>query len=134
MLVFLRPVIAAILGQKEATVENMALLCVAMSLAGATGTLVNSAIARGVVRPWPPTALGMVALVVCSRVAGLTSFAISTAVIQLIVALASLAIVVRDKPGKPEKSKLASWTLQHLPRARAWEHVPLLRPARVTDE
>jgi hypothetical protein len=133
-LVFLRPVIAAVLGQKEATVENMALLCVAMSLAGATATIVNSGIARGVIRPWPPTAVGMVALVVCSRFEGITSFAISNVAIQLSVALASLWIVIRDKSGKPEQSRLTSWTFQHLPRARAWQHVPILRQARVADE
>jgi hypothetical protein len=116
--VLLRPVIAAVLGQQEATVENMVLLCVAMSLAGTTATIVNSAIARGVVRPWPPTACGMVALVVCSRLEGVTSFAISTVVIQLMVALASLAIVIRDKPGKPERSTLVIWALQHFPGAR----------------
>jgi hypothetical protein len=134
-LVFLRPVIAAVLGQKEATVENMALLCVAMSLAGATATIVNSGIARGVARPWPPTAVGMVALVVCSRVEGITSFALSNVVIQLMVSLASLWIVLRDTPGEnTEPSRRTSWTIRHLPRARAWQHVPLLRQAKASGD
>jgi hypothetical protein len=112
--VFLRPVIATVLGQKEATVENMALLCVAMSLAGVTATIVNSGIARGVRRPWPPTAIAMIALVGCSRIEGVTSFAISNVIIQLVVALASLSIVVRHKSSEPEQSRLTAWTLQHL--------------------
>jgi hypothetical protein len=116
-LVFLRPAIAAILGQKEATVENMALLAVAMSLAGATATIVNSGIARGVMRPWPPTAIGMVALVVCSRVEGITSFAVSSVVIQLFVTLGSLWIVIRDKPGRPDQSRVALWARRHWPWA-----------------
>ena len=92
-LVLLRPVIATVLGQKEASVENMVLLCLAMSLAGATSMIVNSGIARGVVRPWPPTAVGMIALLVCSRFVGVTPFALSGLIIELAVALASLWIV-----------------------------------------
>lgn len=116
-LVLLRPVIAAILGQQEATVENMALLCVAMALAGATATIINSGIARGVARPWPPTAVGMVALTVCSRLEGVTLFAISGVVIQLLVALASLWIVVHVKAGEPEQSRFTVWAFQRLPRS-----------------
>jgi hypothetical protein len=118
-LVLLRPVIAALLGQKEASVENMTLLCVAMSLAGATSMIVNSAIARGVIRPWPPTAVGMAALLLCSRFESVTAFAVSGVFIQLAVALASLGIVYFDKPGKPEQTRLTAWTRQRLKRPQA---------------
>jgi hypothetical protein len=65
MLVALRGPIAGILGQNVASLPLFIILGVAMSAAGATGTVVNGGIALGVARPWPPLLIGMVALLAC---------------------------------------------------------------------
>jgi hypothetical protein len=69
VLVALRPVIAAVLGQRVASLPLLLALGLAMSIAGATGILVNGGIALGVRRPWPPLLLGMVCLLVAWPVA-----------------------------------------------------------------
>jgi hypothetical protein len=62
-LIVFRDLIASVLGQEAASVPLLACLGGGMSLAGAAGVFVNSGVALGVARPWPPLLAGIVALV-----------------------------------------------------------------------
>jgi len=66
VLVALRGTIGAVLGQNVASLPLLVALGVAMSIAGATGIVINGGIALGVPRPWPPLILGMACLLACS--------------------------------------------------------------------
>jgi hypothetical protein len=63
-LVPLRRVIADILGQHPATPFLLITLGVAMSIAGATGIIINGGVALGIARPWPPLLPGILGLLV----------------------------------------------------------------------
>jgi hypothetical protein len=65
VLVAMRGAIGAILGQNVASVPLLMTLGAAMSIAGATGIVINGGIALGVARPWPPLVLGMACLLAC---------------------------------------------------------------------
>jgi hypothetical protein len=65
LLVVLRGPIAMILGQNVASLPLLIVLGVAMSVAGASGTVVYGGIALGVKRPWPPFLVGMAVLLSC---------------------------------------------------------------------
>jgi len=93
-LVGLRPLIGAVLGQPDAPAGALFLLGVAMSLVAATAVFMNGAIARGVVRPWPPIALGMVALVACTRTGTVMGFATACVLVHLVVTAAALWVVL----------------------------------------
>jgi hypothetical protein len=93
-LVVLRPLISAVLSQPRASADDLLLVGLAMSLAGTTSVFVNAGIARGVVRPWPPIALGMAALAACARIGGVTAFAMSCAIVHFLVAAFALWTVL----------------------------------------
>jgi hypothetical protein len=57
-------VIADILGQHPATPFLLITLGVAMSIAGATGIIINGGVALGIARPWPPLLPGILGLLV----------------------------------------------------------------------
>jgi len=61
-LVPLRTFIAHILGQHPATPFLLITLGVAMSIAGATGIIINGGVALGMARPWPPLLPGILGL------------------------------------------------------------------------
>jgi hypothetical protein len=63
-LVPLRRVIGEILGQHPATPFLLITLGVAMSIAGATGIIINGGVAFGIARPWPPLLPGILGLLV----------------------------------------------------------------------
>jgi len=63
-LVPLRRVIGDILGQHPATPFLLITLGVAMSIAGATGIIINGGVALGIARPWPPLLPGILGLLV----------------------------------------------------------------------
>jgi len=65
VLVVLRHVIGTVLGQHAASLSLMIVLGIAMSIAGATGIVINGGIALGVARPWPPLLFGIGCLVAC---------------------------------------------------------------------
>jgi hypothetical protein len=60
-----RRFIATLLGQNIASLQLFVLLGIAMSVAGATGIIVNGGVALGVARPWPPLVLGSAAVFAC---------------------------------------------------------------------
>jgi GT2 family glycosyltransferase len=62
-LVLGRHLIGDVLGRPAAAPLDMALLGLAMALAGVTGIAVSAGIARGVRHPWPPLAIGIAAMV-----------------------------------------------------------------------
>ena len=84
VLIVLRATIGAVLGQSVASLPLLVALGVAMSIAGATGIVINGGIALGVARPWPPLVLGMACLLACW-------FAHPSVAVFGIVVLASLA-------------------------------------------
>jgi hypothetical protein len=62
-----RGIVGGLLGQERASLSLLLVLGAAMSVAGATGIVINGGIALGVKRPWPPLLLG----ICCVLVAGL---------------------------------------------------------------
>lgn len=60
----LRHVIGIVLNQATPSLLLMAVLGSAMAAAGTSAVLLNAGVARGVARPWPPLALGMIAITV----------------------------------------------------------------------
>ena len=65
ILVLFRHLIGSVLGRPAADPLELALLGLAMALAGATGIAISAGIAQGLKHPWPPLALGIVALLSC---------------------------------------------------------------------
>jgi len=63
VIVLMRGTIAGVLGQNVASPALLLALGAAMSVAGATGIVINGGIALGVTRPWPPLVLGMLCIV-----------------------------------------------------------------------
>jgi GT2 family glycosyltransferase len=62
-LVLGRHLVADVLGRAAAGPLEMGLLGLAMAMAGVTGIAISAGIARGVKHPWPPLALGILAMV-----------------------------------------------------------------------
>ena len=99
LLVLLRHTVALVLGQDVASVPLLLALGTAMSIAGATGILLNGGIALGVARPWPPLLLGVVALVVCIPL-GLDPLQFGVIVLSAQVATCAIsAFVCLRRPG-----------------------------------
>ena len=65
ILVVFRHLIGAVLGRPAADPLELALLGVAMALAGATGIVISAGIAQGLKHPWPPLALGIIVVLAC---------------------------------------------------------------------
>jgi GT2 family glycosyltransferase len=65
ILVVFRDLIGSVLGRPAADPLELALLGLAMALAGATGIVISAGIAQGLKHPWPPLALGIVVLLAC---------------------------------------------------------------------
>lgn len=68
VLAALRGTIGSVLGQSPASLPLLLVLGAAMSIAGATGIVINGGIALGVARPWPPLLLGIGVLMVLSLI------------------------------------------------------------------
>ncbi len=65
LIVAMRGTIATVLGQNVASAPLLLALGISMSVAGATGIVINGGIALGVSRPWPPLVLGMIVIAGC---------------------------------------------------------------------
>ena len=65
VLLALRHLIGVVLDQPAPSFLLLAVLGTAMAVGGTTSVFINSGVARGVARPWPPPAMGMVVVVVC---------------------------------------------------------------------
>jgi hypothetical protein len=102
VLVAARPLIALILGRPEAGLVELSLLGAAMAIAGVTGVVVNSSVARGVNRPWPPLVLGIATLLFCWPFRpNAMDFAIVVLVSQGITCVLSLAICLWGRQHEP---------------------------------
>ncbi|HUE06862.1 MAG TPA: glycosyltransferase [Acidimicrobiales bacterium] len=87
-----RHLIGALLGRAAADPLELALLGVAMALAGVTGIAISAGIARGLPQPWPPLALGIVLLLVCWPLRpGVLGFSIVVVICQAVVSISCLA-------------------------------------------
>jgi hypothetical protein len=98
-------VIASILGQNRASLPLLVMLGIAMSIAGATGIVINGGIALGVARPWPPLLLGLVAVLTCSLL-GPTSSTYGGAVLaaQATTLVVTSYVCLRHGAGNPRRS------------------------------
>jgi hypothetical protein len=102
LLVVVRPLIGAVLGQAEPGAVLIVALGAAMSLGASTALLVNAAVARGVARPWPAIAVAIVALAVFSRSSpDPLSFAVGMLVAQAGAAVLSLGPALHGKLRAP---------------------------------
>ena len=100
ILVVSRGLVAGVLGQDVASVYMLVVLGCAMSVAGATGVIVNCGVALGVARPWPPLLLGLLALL-ASWIAWPTTTAFAAAVlgVQACTLLISLWVCLKGRRG-----------------------------------
>jgi hypothetical protein len=93
-----RPVVAAVLGQPRATIAALVLLGTAMALAGVSSLVTSAGVARGVVRPWPPLALGIVVELSCLAFHPPPgSFAVVVTVAQLLTAVLCTIVCLRGR-------------------------------------
>jgi hypothetical protein len=100
MLVVFRHLIGEVLGQATASTFLLVCLGCAMSLAGATGVIVNCNVALGIARPWPPLLLGIVGLLACWLARPTAStFAIAVLAVQAFTLLVSLLVCLRGQRG-----------------------------------
>jgi hypothetical protein len=107
-LVLFRGLIGEILGQATASTFLLVCLGCAMSIAGATGVIVNCNVALGIARPWPPLLLGVLGLFACWLARPTASeFAAAVLGVQVFTLLASLWVCLRGQRG----------TVRHDPRA-----------------
>ncbi len=99
-LVVFRGLIGEVLGQSVASTFLLVALGCAMSLAGATGVIVNCDVALGITRPWPPLLLGLIGLFAC-WLAGptVTQLAVSVLAVQACTLLLSLWVCLRGHLG-----------------------------------
>lgn len=102
LLLAARPVVAAVLGQPRATIEALGLLGVAMALAGVSAFVTSAGVARGVVRPWPPLVLGIVAELACLPFhPPPQTFAVVVAADQVVTTVLCTAICLRGRRRHP---------------------------------
>lgn len=99
-LVIGRGLVGEVLGQEVASVLLLLCLGCAMSLAGATGVIVNCGVALGVARPWPPLLLGLMGLIAfwLTRPSPL-AFAGAVLGVQVCTLLVSLWICLKGRRG-----------------------------------
>ena len=96
VLVMARHLIAAVLGRPPADPLELALLGLAMALAGVTGITVSAGIARGIRYPWPPLLIGIAVMLSCWPWQP-TPLAFSVVVLasQAVTAILSFALCLR---------------------------------------
>ena len=101
MLLVLRHVIGKVLAQHTASLSLMLVLGIAMSIAGATGIVINGGIALGVARPWPPLMIGIACMLAC-LVAHLTAPAFGAVVLgaQAVTLLVTAWVCLRRKTSR----------------------------------
>ena len=99
VLAALRGTIGSVLGQSAASLPLLVVLGAAMSIAGATGIVINGGIALGVARPWPPLLVGIGGLLVCGFThPTATVFGIVVLAAQAGALLATAAVCLRKQP------------------------------------
>lgn len=99
VLAALRGTIGVVLGQSPASLPLLLVLGAAMSVAGATGIVINGGIALGVARPWPPLLVGIGCLLVCGIThPTATVFGIVVLAAQVGALLATAAVCLRRQP------------------------------------
>lgn len=98
LLILLRSTIGDVLGQDAAAPLLLLALGSAMSVAGATGVIVNCDVALGVARPWPPLLLGILAVLgVWLARPSASVFAATVLVAQACTFLVSLWVCLKGK-------------------------------------
>ena len=118
LLLAARPFIATILGQPEAGATELGLLGVAMALAGVTGIVINTGVARGLRRPWPPLIMGLAVLLLSWPFhPSATEFAVIVAASQAVTAVFSAAIFLWGKRREPESGSSSMRDIERLAEA-----------------
>jgi hypothetical protein len=103
LLVAARPLIAVVLGRPRAGLAEFALLGLAMALAGVTAIVTTAAVARGVKRPWPPSAIGIASLLLCWAFRpGVLAFSVAVLASQAFTAGLSAANCLWGRVGDAE--------------------------------
>jgi hypothetical protein len=98
------PLIAIVLGQPKAHLNEFILLGAAMAIAGVTGVVTTASVARGVKRPWPPPLVGMAVLLLSwpFRPSPL-SFAIVVVASQSLTCVLCVVNCLWGRRGDPER-------------------------------
>jgi hypothetical protein len=100
MLLVLRHVIGAVLDQPTPSFLLLAVLGTAMAVGGTTSVFINAGVARGVARPWPPPAVGMLVVIVCWSVRpSATAFAYAFLAAQTAAMLLSGWVTLKGRRG-----------------------------------
>jgi hypothetical protein len=117
LLLAARPLIASVLGQPRAGFAPFGLLGIAMALAGVTGVVVSTGVARGVTRPWPPLVLGLSVLLLCWPFRpSATQFAVIVVVSHAATMMLSVAIFLWGKRRSPETGPNPLESVEGLPQ------------------
>lgn len=107
VLLALRHVIGIVLNQPAPSFLLLALLGGAMAVAGTTSVFINAGVARGVARPWPPPAMGMVVMIVCwSLRPTATTFAVTFLLAQCGALAISCWVTLKGRRGTPTYATL----------------------------
>jgi hypothetical protein len=103
LLVAARPLVAAALSRPRAGLADLSLLGLAMALAGATAIVTTAAVARGVKRPWPPSAIGIAGLLLCWVLRpGVLGFSVAVLASQAFTAVLSVVNCFWGRVGDTE--------------------------------
>jgi hypothetical protein len=147
LLILSRSTIGDVLGQAAATPLLLLALGGAMSVAGATGVIVNCDVALGVARPWPPLLLGILAIVgVWIARPSASAFATAVLAAQAGTFLISLWVCLRGKrrltapppnverggaelPTRQQRSSV-EWSILRLKSGAHLKRSALLKPGR----
>jgi hypothetical protein len=120
-----RHLIGVVLDQPDPSVVLLALLGTAMAVGGTTSVFINAGVARGVARPWPPPAMGIVVVVVCWTVRpSATGFAFAFLAAQTGTMLLSGWVTLRGRRGSftstmaSEPSTIPTPTVEEPPSVR----------------
>jgi len=125
VLLALRHLIGVVLDQPAPSFLLLAVLGTAMAVGGTTSVFINAGVARGVARPWPPPALGMLVVVVCWAFRpSATGFALAFLAAQTGTLLLSAWVTLKGRRGSSlptmvaDPSTVPTFTVEDPPSAR----------------
>jgi hypothetical protein len=112
------PIIAVVLGRPRAGLIEFGFLGLAMALAGVSGIVTTAGVARGVKRPWPAPALGIVILLLSWPFRpDVMAFSVVVVVSQAVTTVLSVIICLWGKRREPEHALGALQEVESLAEA-----------------